>query len=619
LKDKAKQDMDCHQIQTTCETVKSRQRVALLGMPNTGKSTFFNRLTGASAFVGNWPGITVDLLQAKVKINNEITEFVDLPGIYDLNGFSEDEKIVQKFLKKFAVDLIIIVVNATQIDRQIRLALQIKALGFPAIVILNMADEAKHYGVEIEVDELSRRLGMPSFLMSAKYGKGYFSAYQAIADKLAEETSYFPINDLTYQLAEKVAVSAEDIEAILDGIVVMPSQFAITLTTRIDSLLLHPFFGLPLFFLGMFLVFQLVWNLGLPSMDIMGNITGWLQTYLLEPILQFFPLIVQDFVINGLWNGLATVASFVPLIVLFFIVMAILEDSGYLSRAAYLMDALMDRLGLDGRSFVLQIMGFGCNVPALMGTRIMRSQALRWLTMLIITFSLCSARLQVFVFLIAATFPNQQGATVLFSLYLLSFLVALGAAFILKGQFKNQEPFVLELPPYRFPTLKQVVIRGWGEVMHFVKRASGFIVLGCVAVWFLTNLPLGATGLNTFGGQIGQFLHPIMHPLGINAYLTLSLIFGFIAKEVVVGALPVIYGMSGDRVSEYIGATVTWVQAYSFCIFCLLYTPCLTTLATLFNESKSWKFATFSLVFSFGFAWIVSFIFYQGALALGFS
>jgi ferrous iron transport protein B len=278
------------------------------------------------------------------------------------------------------------------------------------------------------------------------------------------------------------------------------------------------------------------------------------------------------------------------------------------------MDALMGRLGLDGRSFVLQMMGFGCNVPALMGTRIMRSHALRLLTMLTITFSLCSARLQVFIFIIAATFPNQNGATVLFSLYVLSFISALLAAFILKGQFRNQEPFVLELPPYRFPTLKQVIIRGWGEVTHFIQRASGFIVFGCVAIWFLTNLPLGATGLNTFGGQVGQFLSPIMSPIGIDPYLTLSLVFGFIAKEVVVGALPVIYGMNADNVTQYIRETVTWTQAYSFCIFCLLYTPCLTTLATLFSESKSWKFSLFSVIFSFVFAWIMSFIFYQGSL-----
>ncbi|NCO74941.1 MAG: ferrous iron transport protein B [Cyanobacteria bacterium] len=611
--------MNCHQPKTVGKNINPHKRVALLGMPNTGKSTFFNRLTGGNAFVGNWAGITVDLLQARVKIEDETTEFIDLPGIYDLNGFSEDEKVVQNFLEKFAVDLVIIIVNATQIDRQIRLVLQIKALGFPAILVLNMADEAKHYGVKIEVDELSQRLEIPTFLMSAKYGQNYQRVYEQIVKKIKENNYSFQINNLTDQLLKIGAVLPEKIDQILGGTVIMPSNFLKTFTFKVDSILLHPILGLPLFFLGMFLVFQIVWNIGLPSMDLMGNFTNFLQIYLLESLLKPFPLLIQDFIINGIWNGLATVASFIPLIVLFFIVMAILEDSGYLSRSAYLMDALMSQLGLDGRSFVLQMMGFGCNVPALMGTRIMRSQGLRLLTMLVITFSLCSARLQVFIFLIAATFPNQKGATVLFSLYILSFVAALVAAFLLKGQFKNKEPFVLELPPYRFPTLKQVINRGWGEVLHFLQRASGFIILGCVAVWFLTNLPLGTTGLDTFGGQLGNFLSPIMQPIGIDPYLTLSLLFGFIAKEVVVGAFPVIYGMDATNLSNYIGSTVTWVQAYSFCLFCLLYTPCLTTLATMFNESKSWKYTSFSVIFSFVFAWLVSFIFFQTASFFGFS
>ena len=352
----------------------------------------------------------------------------------------------------------------------------------------------------------------------------------------------------------------------------------------------------------------------MPSQDLMDNLTGWLQEFLLEPALKPFPAIVGDFVINGIWNGLATVASFVPLIVLFFMLMAVLEDSGYLSRSAYLMDALMASLGLDGRSFVMQMMGFGCNVPALMGTRVMRSRNLRLLTMLVIPFALCSARLQVFVFIIAAVFPNGNGALVLFSLYLLSFIAAIATAAAFQGMFQNDEPFVLELPPYRLPTAKQVLLRGWGEVKEFLRRASGFIIFGCVAVWFLTNLPPGATGLNTLGGQIGEFLSPIMAPIGMDPYLTLALIFGFIAKEVVIGSLAVIYGMNSVAVSGYIGETVTFAQGYSFCIFCLLYTPCLTTLATLFNEAKSWKFSLFSLVFSLLLAWVASFLFYQGWL-----
>jgi ferrous iron transport protein B len=207
--------MNCHQSETAVKSINSLKRVALLGMPNTGKSTFFNRLTGGNAFVGNWSGITVDLLQARVKFNGELTEFVDLPGIYDLNGFSEDEKVVQQFLENFAVDLVIIVINATQIDRQIRLALQLKSLGLPAIVILNMADEAKHYGVTIEVEQLSQRLEMPSFLISAKYGKGLAGVQQEIKQKLVEREQPFQINNLKAHLLENGAISPENIEETL--------------------------------------------------------------------------------------------------------------------------------------------------------------------------------------------------------------------------------------------------------------------------------------------------------------------------------------------------------------------------------------------------------------------
>jgi ferrous iron transport protein B len=368
----------------------------------------------------------------------------------------------------------------------------------------------------------------------------------------------------------------------------------------------------------MYLVFSLIWHVGLPAQGLVGDLTDWLQQSLIEPILQPFPAIVQNFLIDGIWNGLATVVGFVPLIILFFILMAILEDSGYLSRSAYLMDAIMEKFGLDGRSFVMQMMGFGCNVPALMGTRVMRSQALRLLTMLTIPFALCSARLQVFVFIIAAVFSRGNGAIVLFSLYLLSFIAAIATAALFQGVFKNDEPFVLELPPYRFPTWKQVIVRGWGEVKHFLTRASGFITFGCVAAWAVTNLPLGATGLDTIGGQMGQFLAPIMSPLGIDPYLTLALIFGFVAKEIVIGSLAVIYGLNAIAVSGHITETVSFAQGYSFCIFCLLYTPCLTTVATLLNESKSWKFTLFSLAFSLGLAWVTSFVFYQTALLLGF-
>ena len=349
--------MTCHSGGTTILKGDRLKRIVLVGMPNTGKSTFFNRFTGAAAAVGNWPGITVNFLQAQVKIDGKLIELVDLPGIYDFNGFSEDEKVARYFLEKFPFDLVIVVLNASQIDRQISLPLQIKALGLPAVVILNMADEAEKYGVAIDTEELSQRLGMSCILVSAKYGKGYANAYREISYALKEQPNR--LKKIQPCLGNCAEVTPKKIASVLAGAVTMPQDVGINLTNKLDRILLHPVLGLPLFFLGMYLVFSLIWNLGLPAQGLVGNLTDWLQQSLIEPILQPFPAIVQSFFIEGIWNGLATVVGFVPLIVLFFILMAVLEDSGYLSRSAYLMDALMVRIGLDGRSFVMQMMGFG--------------------------------------------------------------------------------------------------------------------------------------------------------------------------------------------------------------------------------------------------------------------
>ncbi|ASC70193.1 ferrous iron transport protein B [Halomicronema hongdechloris C2206] len=613
--------MTCHSPSTTSTTTTTTtRRVALLGMPNTGKSTLFNRLTGAAAAVGNWPGITVDLLQAPLSLPEPMAgqqvELVDLPGTYDLGGFSDDERVVRQFLENFPIDLVLVVINAAQVDRQLRLLLQVKALGLPVLAVFTMADEARHYGVEIDGEGLAEHLGLAVEIIDAKRGQGHRQVLAAMASILAGEPESYRIDTLSETLAAGAERLPQQVEQALAGRVQMPAQLTRTVTETLDRVLLHPVLGLPCFFLGMLGIFWLIWTLGLPAQDAMDWLAGQLQRGLLEPVLQPLPPIVQDLALNGIWNGVATVASFVPLIVLFFMLMAVLEDSGYLARSAYLMDALMARLGLDGRSFVLQMMGFGCNVPALMGTRIMRSHTLRLLTMLVIPFALCSARLQVFVFIIATVFPGGNGALVLFSLYVLSFGAAIGTAALFQGRFPNDDPFVLELPPYRLPTLTQVLRRGWQEVTTFLRRASRFIILGCVAVWTLTALPPGATGPETIGGHIGQWLSPVMHPIGIDPYLTLALIFGFVAKEVVLGSLAVIYGLNAAAVSGYIGDHVSFAQGYSFCLFCLLYTPCLTTLVTLLNESKSWRFTLLSVGFSLALAWLTSWSFYQSARLL---
>ncbi|TVQ44925.1 MAG: ferrous iron transport protein B [Gloeocapsa sp. DLM2.Bin57] len=609
----------CHSGAVYPDISSKIKRIGVIGQPNTGKSTFFNRITGAGAAVANWPGLTVDLLKASIKMNQESVEFVDLPGIYDLNGYSEDERVVQKFLETYSVNLILVVINATQIDRQIRMALQVKSLGIPAVVVLNMSDEAKRYGVKINQEMLSDRLGMPVYPISAKYGTGCQRAIAGIEKVLAEQPQSYKVDNLQTHLATN-PVTEDDLVITLENAVEMPSLTAMTFTNTIDKVMLHPIWGLPVFFLTMLVVFWLIWTIGLPSADPVDAVTGWIQETILEPVLSFLPETVKELLIDGIWGGFAAIISFLPLVGLFFVAMSVLEDSGYLPRAAYIMDAFMARLGLDGRAFVLQMMGFGCNVPAIMGTRVIRSRSMRLLSMLIIPFSLCSARLQVFVFILAIILPGPQGAIALFLLYLLSFVVAFGVAAILSNNqhFQSREPFVLELPPYRFPTLKQVFWRVWNEMKHFVQRVTLFAIVGGTVIWLLSNFPADSEGLDTFAGRLGMIFDPIMSLIGINPFLTVSLLIGFIAKEVQISALATIYSLSdNDLLAAKLSETITFAQGFSYCIFSLIYIPCLTTISTIWGETRSVGFTILSLVFPLALAWVMSLLFYQGMRLVG--
>jgi ferrous iron transport protein B len=596
------------------------KQIAVLGMPNTGKSTFFNRFTGSHAHIGNWPGITVDLMMAEVKLGDELAEVIDLPGIYDLRGFSEDEAVVRCFLEKTPLNLILIVLNTTQIDRQMILPLQIKQLGLPAVLLLNMADEANRFGVKVQSELLAQRLGIPVLPISAKYGMGYQKAIATITESLQQHQDLVQVEGLDKNLLNDQQL-ANDLKEILDGAVQMPLRLADHWTRRLDRILLHPLLGLPIFFGAMYLIFQAIYAIGTPLQKLLGNGLDWFKGIALEPLLSPLPAFIKGFLIDGLYVGIGTVAAFLPVIFLFFLCMAIVEDSGYLSRAAFLMDALMERLGLDGRSFVMSLMGFGCNVPAILGTRVMRSPSLRMLSMLVIPFSLCSARLNVFLFLSTALFAPDQSSKVIFSLYLFSFAAALLTAALFKGQFPSQEPLVLELPPYRLPTMKQILIRAWCEVKHFWIWSRKFIIFGVIAIWLLNNLPtdVPTASPQTLSGMIGQALQPLFAPLGINPQMTIALFFGFIAKEIVLGGLSVIYGQAdGGNLAGAIAQQIDWVQGYSFMLFTLLYVPCLSTIAVIKSESKSLKFAMLSVGWSLGLAWIASFVFYQGARALGF-
>ncbi len=595
------------------------KRIALLGMPNTGKSTLFNRISGASARVGNWPGITVDLMSAKILLGGHIAELIDLPGIYDLHGFSEDEQVVRHFLTNNPVDLLIVVLNSTQIDRQLSLLLQIKKLGFPIVLALNMADEAKRAGITIDTENLATALGIPVIQISAKYGDGLPKALQAATQIINQQQAASNPQSINLLLHEESQIERE-MEDLIQRHVQIPATLTDDTTDKIDKLLLHKWLGLPLFFAAMFLLFQFIFTVGAPIQRGLAWLLNLVRSDLLDPLFVRSPTWLSGLMLDGIYNGIATVAAFVPIIVLFFLVMSMVEDSGYLSRAAFLMDRIMAKMGLDGRSFVMMLMGFGCNVPALMGTRIMRSRPMRLLTMLVIPLSLCSARLQVFIFMIAALFSPKHGAIVLFSLYMMSFFTMFLTAVLFQNQYKNTEPFILELPPYRFPTPRQIMLRGWHEVKYFLNRATKFIVFGVVMVWLLTNFPsnVAPASAGTYAGQIGVFFGPVLDPIGINRELAIALIFGFVAKEIVVGALAVIYGLQGDALMAQMATQIDWVQAMSFMLFTLIYTPCLSTIATIRSESKSTGFMWLSIVWSLGLAWVVSFVFYQGARVLGY-
>lgn len=587
-------------------------------MPNTGKSTLFNRLTGAGARVGNWPGVTVELKSAKILLGDQMVEVVDLPGLYDLHGFSEDEQVVRHFLENNTVDLVLLVLNTSQLDRQLSLALQLRDLKLPTLLALNMADEARKFGVKVDVEKLSAELGYPVLPISAKYGQGYTTLRDALSSNMRTAQ---PVR--TEQIKTALAgdhALEQQLHAIMAAAVQMPAQLSDKTSTRLDHVLLHPWFGLPIFFAVMYGLFQAIFILGKPLQDGVNWLLTGFKDAALVPLLAHAPPWLSGLLVDGIYNGVGTVAAFVPIIILFFLFMAIVEDTGYLSRAAFLMDALMSKLGLDGRGFVMILMGFGCNVPALMGTRVTRSPGMRLLTMLVIPFSLCSARLQVFLFMIAALFTTQAAPWVLFSLYLMSFAAVLLSALLFQRKFATHEPFVLEMPPYRFPTAREISLRAWHEVRHFLHRATKFIVAGVVLVWLLTHLPVGAPPgtVHTWAGTIGSWLAPVLDPVGINNELAIALIFGFVAKEIVIGSLAVIYGLEGNALTQHIAGQLDWVQAYSFMLFTLIYTPCLSTIATLKSESRSWRFTAGVLTWAILLAWVVSYVFYKSARALGY-
>jgi len=656
--------------------------VAIASIPNTGKTTIFNRLTGSRQSVGNWPGVSIQKAVGHFSLGEYDVELIDLPGAYSITPTSEEERIVLDFFLQEPPDVLLNVLDARNLYRGLGFTLQMSESGIPLVVAVNMMDEARRTGLDLDLDVLSEHLACPVVPIVGRTGEGVPNLKEALYDVIKSPRRRQPfvsqppvveaaVADLSRQIERSntskglsegfLALRALEADPVFEehpamadiraaasawrhkiedttgsGVPTVCAQCRFNsarglvleathskpplpdaLSEKLDRILLHRWLGLPLFAIIMLAVFEGVYGLGAPLQSWLADVFSSVGNGLSQAT-SGLPSLLQSFVVDGLWQGLATVASFFPIILLFFLFMSIIEDSGYMARAAFLMDRLMHRIGLDGKAFINLLLGYGCNVPAIMGTRVLSGRHNRIRAMLLIPFTLCSARLQVFVFLSAILFSRSVAPWVVLGMYALSFLVIIAVGLLLKALrvAGPAEPFIMEIPPYRVPTVRTVAMRSWFELKDFLYRAGTLIAVGVVFVWLLTHLPPGVevASASSYAGILGRFFEPIFRPLGIAWQGTVALLFGFIAKEIMIGAFALIY--PGDLTAQ-ISSHVTALQGLSFMVFTLMYTPCVATLSAIRAEARSWKVTVGALILGLGIAWASALAVYQiGSLFL---
>ncbi len=673
--------------------------VALAGNPNSGKTSIFNALTGANQRVGNWPGVTVErkegfraATEGGAHRTPSRARIVDLPGTYSLTAASPDERIARDFILHGDSDLVIAVVDAANLERNLYLVLQLIEIGKPLVIALNMVDIAEALGISIEVEKLSQLLGVPVAPTCANVGKGiaelWDAAMQAARDPweprrlsygrqvdeaiehvrervaaepelvrthpatwmavslLCGDASHMPdsreadprmqgvlsaarsaarhLQDVTGDTAEAAVIHGRygAIAGLMREVATLPEDTRETPSDRADRVLLHRIWGMPILLAAVALTFHLTFTLGdIPS--------RWIEmgaAALGDYVATLMPAgMVRSLIVDGIIGGVGGVLVFLPQILILFAVIAILEDSGYMARAAFLMDRTMHRMRLHGKAFIPMVMGFGCNVPAIMATRTLESHRDRLVTIMVAPLMTCSARLPVYALIAGALFGVYAGLAIA-SMYALGVLLAAIIARVFRRHVLSgeEDPFVMELPPYHRPTFRGVMIHTWERGSLFLQKAGTVILAGAALMWFLSAFPWGVEvgGPESYAGRLGRMTVPVLRPLGFGPNEGVALISGFVAKEIVVSTLGVIYGLGAEADTAALGKAIaagpmTPLSGYAFMAFVLIYSPCLATIAAIKRETGSWKWALGAMGYLTALAWFVAFVIYQGGRLLG--
>lgn len=627
--------------------------VALTGNPNTGKSTIFNELTGARQKIGNWPGVTVDKKVGYVRHNDKDIMIVDLPGTYSVNARSPEERIVIDYLMENHTDLVVDVVDSSNIERNLFLTLQLLEKGIPLIIDLNMQDEAKKRGIKIDVKKLENFLGYPVLLTVARDGsslKNMLNVFTSISmegygasEKLQAHIA--KVKEIETTITDEKARQEQLIElrySFIDEILresVTFSHVGATTSEKIDHVLANGILAIPAFLLIMYAVFQITFEwIGQPIADFVDELVndqflGWASETLADAGVADW---MQSLVCDGIIGGVGSVITFVPLIFILFFCLSFLDGTGYMARVAFIMDPIMRRCGLTGKGVMPLMMGFGCGVPSIMGARALDTEKDRMLSIMAAPFLTCGAKLPIMALFAAMFFPDDA-ANVVFAMYVVGVVMAIVSTKLLSHTtFKDDNStFLLELPPYRMPDMKTVLLETWDKGKGYLVKAGTIIFLGCVILWFLSAFnsdgmveDLNDSFLASIGSVIGSLF--VFQGFG-NWEAGAAVLSGVLAKESVVSTIGILYGMpdisaeAEDAVETAeamlgtgMSSAFTPLSAIAFMVFSQLYTPCVTALGTIKKEAGGFKWMVFAAVYMFVLAWVVSLLVYQVGSLLGF-